>query len=188
MTRLALVADLDRCTGCFSCVVACKEEYRLPAGVSYIRLLQVGPDGEFPALSMYYVPVACQQCEKPSCAEACPEEAIARTDAGLVRVDEDRCTGCGDCVDACPYDAIAVDSARGVACKCELCWEQLTAGRMPVCVAACPGKALWVVDLDEEQLPSARVLGPESGNKPCGRFLLTCQEWRGGPEGLRDRG
>ena len=68
MTRRAIIADLDRCTGCLTCVVACKEENRLPAGMSFIRLVQVGPDGDFPELSMYYLPVACQQCARPACA------------------------------------------------------------------------------------------------------------------------
>ena len=79
MTKRAIVADLDRCTGCLTCVVACKEENHLPAGMSFIRLVQVGPEGDFPELHMYYLPLACQQCDRPGCAAACPEAAIART-------------------------------------------------------------------------------------------------------------
>ncbi len=52
---------------------------------------------------------------------------------------------------------------------------------MKVCVEiAVMAADAGLVDLDEEPLPSAHVLSPESGNKPCGRFLLTRQEWRGG--------
>ena len=108
MSRRALLVDLDRCTGCQTCVVACKAEKHLPAGVSLIRLVQVGPTGEFPELSMYYLPVACQQCAKPACAAACPEDAIVATPEGIVAVDPALCTACGDCLEACPYGAIVL--------------------------------------------------------------------------------
>lgn len=195
MTRLALLADLDRCTGCYSCVVGCKEYYRLGEGVSFIRLVQVGPEGDFPDLNMYYVPLACQQCDRPSCVVSCPEKAMSRTEDGFVRVDESRCIGCGTCVEVCPYGAVLLDPSRDVAYKCELCSERREAGRLPVCVATCPGKALKVVDLDgagSESAPALRgpdgaggrartsllLLKPSAGTEPCGRFILTRAEWR----------
>ena len=207
MTRPALIADLDRCTGCRSCVVACKEEKRLPPGLFFIRVEQVGPDGVFPDLNMYYLPLACQQCGQPACAAACPEGAIHPATNGLVVVDGTSCTGCGDCIGACPYGAIVLDAGAAVACKCDLCSELLAAGRAPACVASCPGKALAVIGLDTpasgapvprkpaqsvqsglpgraDQEPGRRrvvellVLKPEAGTRPSGRFVLTRQEWR----------
>ena len=197
MTRLAMLVDLDRCTGCQTCVVACKAENRLPPGLSFIRLLQVGPSGRFPELSMYYLPVACQQCARPACAAACPEDAIAAGADGVVLVDAAKCTGCGDCVGACPYGAMSLDCAGMVsgtgalARKCDLCAQLRATGDQPACVAVCPGRVLAVVDFDLEATVSASglaVAGREgarlltleaaAGTEPAGRFILTRQPWR----------
>lgn len=184
MTRLAMVADLDRCTGCCSCIVACGGEHGLPTGVHLIRVVQVGPEGEFPRLVMYYLPVACQQCGQPTCADACPELAIGRTDAGYVTVDSGRCSGCGDCQDACPYGAIVVDPGSCLAHKCDLCAGRLGLGLQPACVATCPARALSVVDIDElsssgsSVRPANHVLKPAANTDPAARYILTRQEWR----------
>lgn len=188
MTRLAMIADLDRCTGCLSCVVACEEEHDLAPGLSHIRVDQVGPEGEFPELTMYYVPVVCQQCSRPSCADACSEDAIGRGEDGTLTVAGERCTGCAACVDACPYQAIALDSAQGLARLCDLCLERRSAGRAPACVDACPARALAVADTEgdgwrEAGLPTqgsrlaSRALLPSRGSGPSARFVLTRQEW-----------
>lgn len=184
MTMLAMVTDLDRCTGCCSCIVACGEEHGLPTGLDLIRVVQIGPEGEFPRLAMHYLPVACQQCGHPSCAAACPELAIGRTEAGFVTVDPGRCTGCGECEDVCPYSAIVVDPGSCLARKCDLCADRLGLGLQPACVATCPARALRVVDLDEvaPQETSARsadhVLKPAANTDPGARYILTRQEWR----------
>jgi Fe-S-cluster-containing dehydrogenase component len=123
MTRPCLLVDLDRCTGCQSCVVACREQKGTPAGVNLIRVVQIGPEGIFPHLNMYYLPVACQECEAPACAAACPEGAISRSSNDVVTVDVDKCNGCGECVAPCPYGAIVLDSAAALARKCDLCVE-----------------------------------------------------------------
>jgi Fe-S-cluster-containing dehydrogenase component len=190
MTRLALRADLDRCTGCQTCVVACKVQKHVPAGLSLIRLVQVGPEGEYPALAMYYMPVACQHCGRPACAASCPEGAIRRSEEGVVTVDAEKCTGCGDCVEACPYGAVVLDVAGCLARKCDLCIDLLSEGGRAACVSVCPGKALQVIDLDDPaaQGPASGAgrrhpgvpiaLRPSAGTFPGGRFVLTCQEWR----------
>jgi Fe-S-cluster-containing dehydrogenase component len=198
MSRRALLVDLDRCTGCQTCVVACKAEKRLPAGVSLIRLVQVGPTGEFPELSMYYLPLGCQQCAEPACAAACPEDAIAATSQGIVAVDPALCTACGDCLEACPYGAIVLGQGDRVARKCDLCAELLAVGKQAACVAVCPGKALAVVEAEDARgagpttvtvtaAPAGRAAGAAAvpltlkaaaGTEPAGRFLLTRQPWK----------
>ena len=63
-------------------------------------------------------------------------------ETGLVSVDADKCVGCGYCHMACPYNAPKVDRSKGHSVKCDGCAERVAAGEKPVCVEACPARAL----------------------------------------------
>ena len=67
-----LLINLDRCTGCDSCIVACKLENQLPLGSFYNKVIAIGPTGTFPDVEKYWLPSQCQQCENPGCIEVCP--------------------------------------------------------------------------------------------------------------------
>ena len=95
--RWGMVIDLNDCLGCQACVVACKAEYDQPphtigAIEHYIpfwsKVYTMGPTGEIPNLSMYYLPVLCNHCEKPRCQESCPVEAIVQRPDGIVFIDQ----------------------------------------------------------------------------------------------------
>ena len=138
-----LVIDLDRCSGCDSCVAACKHENQMGLGVVRNHVSAVGPVGTFPDIEMYWLPMQCQQCENPGCIEVCPTQAMAKDEAtGLVAVNTRKCIGCGYCHLACPYNAPQVDKSRGHSVKCEGCPDRLAAGEAPLCVLACPARAL----------------------------------------------
>lgn len=95
MPKKCLVINLDRCTGCDSCIVSCKFENSLPLGVYYNRVLAVGPTGTYPDIERYNLPVQCQQCEHARCIEVCPTGASYRdTETGVVLVNRDDCIGC----------------------------------------------------------------------------------------------
>jgi len=59
MARPTLLVDLQRCIGCYSCVVACKQENGLPVGVNWIKVDEIGPFGEFPNVKGYFLPHGC---------------------------------------------------------------------------------------------------------------------------------
>lgn len=109
MARWGLVIDLDRCTGCQACVIACKHENNLPfstpevaaAGrlMTWIQLAAV----ETPAGSHSVLPMMCQQCDRPPCADVCPTSATYLTPDGIVAQIYPRCIGCRYCTNACPY-------------------------------------------------------------------------------------
>ncbi len=140
--RLALSIDLERCTGCKSCEVACKQEHRLGPGAQRNKVVWAG-DAAAPALEFFTL--TCQQCERPACLRACPvhPKAIEKDAAsGVVRVNGDRCTGCGECVLACPYSAMGYDPASHRAVKCDLCAERRAAGETTACASVCPTRAI----------------------------------------------
>jgi len=140
--RLALMIDLERCTGCRSCEVACKQEHRLGPGEFRNKVVW---SGSLDAPALAFLTLACQHCERPACLRACPvnPKAIAKDPAtGVVSVNEDRCTGCGECVIACPYSAMGYDAKGHHAVKCDLCAERRAAGHTTACASVCPTRAI----------------------------------------------
>ena len=99
-----LVIDLDRCSGCDSCVAACKMENQMNLGVVRNHVSAIGPTGTFPDIEMYWLPMQCQQCENPGCIEVCPTGASYRDEeTGIVLVNAEDCIGCESCLTGCPY-------------------------------------------------------------------------------------
>jgi molybdopterin-containing oxidoreductase family iron-sulfur binding subunit len=114
MPRWGMVIDLDRCTGCQACVVACKQENNIPFSTPetaeqgrMIAWIQVHPalEGEYPNVALRFVPVLCQQCEHPPCTNVCPTGATYENAEGIVAQIYPRCIGCRYCANACPYSA-----------------------------------------------------------------------------------
>lgn len=99
MPRNCLVINLDRCTGCDSCIVSCKLEHGLPLGTYFNRVIQVGPTGTYPNIERYNLPVQCQQCTHARCIEVCPTGASFRSEVdGTVQIDAHKCVGCQYCL------------------------------------------------------------------------------------------
>ncbi|MEZ5910740.1 MAG: molybdopterin-dependent oxidoreductase [Hyphomicrobiaceae bacterium] len=148
MSRLALMIDIERCIGCKSCEVACKAEHALGPGEYRNRVVWHG-DTTAPALD--FLTLACQHCERPACLRACPvnPKAIEKhPETGVVRVLEDRCTGCGECIVACPYGAMGYDAIDHHAVKCDLCTDRRSGGLKPACATVCPGFAITFGERD----------------------------------------
>jgi Fe-S-cluster-containing dehydrogenase component len=108
-----MAIDLDRCTACQACVVACQVENNVsPAGaeqweegraISWLRLVpfQDGEHGTRPDLRL--MPLPCMHCQRPPCTKVCPVKATQIDREGLVAQVYPRCIGCRYCTTACPY-------------------------------------------------------------------------------------
>lgn len=146
--RYAMAIDLERCTGCHACSVACKVEYDAPLG-NFRTKVYYYDKGVFPKVTRSFLPVVCMQCEDAPCLNSCPTGAITRGEDGIVRVDAETCDANGACESACPYGAIYVHPQHRVAEKCDFCAHRLKAGMEPACVETCPGEVFVFGDLDD---------------------------------------
>ena len=141
--QLAFFFDQTRCTGCHTCAVACKDWHDLPAELVNWRWVTTYEEGKFPNVSVTHLSISCAHCNQPACMKQCPEDAITKREGdGVVIIDAERCTGCRLCEEACAYDAIQFRSDNSPAEKCNFCMDRLEKGEAPVCVAACPMRAL----------------------------------------------
>ncbi len=139
--------DQTRCTGCCTCVVACKDWYDIPAGPASWRRVLTIEKGKFPNPFVAFLSTACYHCARPICVSACPVGAITkRSQDGIVVVDSELCLGkdsCDLCREACPYDAPQFGAGEDAKMQmCNLCLDRLAENRNPICVDACPLRAL----------------------------------------------
>lgn len=181
--RYGMVIDLDKCSGCQACSVACKMENDVDLGVFRSRVYRMGPLGEFPDnLEMFYFPNMCMQCEHPSCIEVCPTKATYRTEDGVVLVSPNRCFGCQYCIWACPYEARTLNPKTKTVEKCTLCIHKLRQGEQPPCAYTCTTGCRVAGDLNDPESKIAHILAankdrqyrvhPEFGNSPSVIYLL----------------
>jgi molybdopterin-containing oxidoreductase family iron-sulfur binding subunit len=118
--KYGMVIDLDKCTGCGACMVACMAENNVPfkqdesdkrLSITWMRVYQLTNGKAFPDADICYLPRPCQHCEgmhegHSPCVSVCPATATdydAQT--GIVSQIYTRCFGCRYCMAACPYHA-----------------------------------------------------------------------------------
>lgn len=149
MSQYSFFVNSDACSGCKTCQVACKDKNDLPAGTSWRRVFEVAAggwqkkgDAWTHTVAAYNLSVACHHCFDPACTRNCSTDAIYKRDDGIVVIDQARCTKCNKCAADCPYDAIRASGSGAQVSKCDFCVDEVSKGRAPACVSACPNRAL----------------------------------------------
>jgi molybdopterin-containing oxidoreductase family iron-sulfur binding subunit len=102
MARWGMVIDLQKCIGCYNCVISCKQEHFLLPGVFWNRIV-ISEKGKYPVVTKQMYPVLCNHCKEAACVDVCPTGASTRREDGIVEIDYDKCVGCRYCLIACPY-------------------------------------------------------------------------------------
>jgi len=110
--RWGMTVDVDRCTGCQACVVACQSENNVPvvgkAQIAYGRQMnwmrvERWQEGTAAQPTSLFLPMFCQHCEIAPCEPVCPVYAAYQTKEGLNAQAYNRCVGTRYCGNNCPY-------------------------------------------------------------------------------------
>lgn len=208
--RWIMVIDTRKCSedqGCDKCIQACHRAHNVPSipnakhEVKWVwkeRFRNLFGAEAVPAAAQNRLALAlCNHCDNPPCARVCPTGATWKRADGIVMMDQHRCIGCRYCMAACPYGArsfnfieprpylttIAADfpqRTKGVVEKCNFCEERLAAGRLPLCIEACPQRAVLFGDGNDPNSEVSRMLEsryairrhPELGTRPSVYYVI----------------
>jgi len=191
MVKYGMVIDLTRCTGCYCCFAACKDEYwgndyppftaaQPRYGHFWMNLLKV-ERGQAPYVKVAYMPVMCMQCANPPCINTPGNEAVYMTAAGVVIIDPSKAAGQKELTSkqACPYGAIYWNDERQLAQKCIFCLHRIESGKGPRCVQACPSECIHFGDLSDPgsevskliKSSQAEVFHPEWATQPSVYYI-----------------
>lgn len=142
MSKKIFDLDLNRCVGCFACVVTCMDQNDIDVSVEkpYRQITPI--DSCFSATTKRaYLSIACMHCEDAPCIIACPTGALRKDEKGMTVTQESLCIGCHSCAMACPYGAPKFSIGNKIR-KCDGCAIRVENGLEPACVRACPTRAL----------------------------------------------
>ncbi|MCR5387683.1 MAG: carboxypeptidase regulatory-like domain-containing protein [Lachnospiraceae bacterium] len=172
------VIDVSKCSGCYNCQLACKDEncendwrpYAAPEPATGQFWCKVNdyPRGTTPLVKVYYISTLCNHCRTAPCMVAAPD-AVYRREDGLVIIDPEKAVGRKDIADSCPYHAVYWNEELNLPQKCTGCAHLLDNGaKVPRCVEACPTDAMQFGEEEDfaELLKDAVVLGPQYGTAP----------------------
>ncbi|MGA2876432.1 MAG: 4Fe-4S dicluster domain-containing protein [Nitrososphaerales archaeon] len=170
--------DQSRCVSCFNCQLLCKSKLGVGPGAVRPARMFVWETGTFPTVRVNTLFAPCYHCENPVCVPLANGALIKEPNFGAVILDPELA---GDAnyaaplqaaAAACPYGAIMFDTdANTTAWKCDMCIDQLTMQKLPVCVLGCTMRALdfgpmsylqstYGTNADLPQVPSSSTTKP----------------------------
>ena len=147
--QYAFEVDLDACSGCKACVVACHTLNGLEETETWRKVGTLSSQRNATLPIVQHVTTACHHCVDPACLSGCPVQAYEKDpQTGIVRHLDDQCFGCKYCTMMCPYEVPQYSTTLGIVRKCDMCSQRLGVGQAPACVQACPNQAIRITIVD----------------------------------------
>ena len=190
MSRYSILIDVTKCSGCYNCFLACRDEYYDNSYPSYSAAQPLNDQfwmqikeverGTYPKPKVAYIPAPCMHCEDAPCIDAAKDGAVYRRQDGIVIIDPDKAQGQEAIVNACPYRVIFWNKESQLPQKCTMCAHLLDKGeKQPRCVESCPTGALAFGDLDDPASDIAKLVGaskvedlhPEFATSPLVKYI-----------------
>ena len=168
MTRYGMIIDISKCTGCYNCFTACKDEYwdndyspysaaQPKSGQFWMNLVK-RERGIYPCVKVAYMPLLCMHCDDAPCITASSGNATYRRPDGIVIIDPRKATGQKQLLEACPYGVIFWNEKKNLPQKCTFCVHRIEQGQIPRCVQACPSGCLCFGDLTDSTSEISKLL------------------------------
>ncbi|MBZ4687042.1 MAG: Fe-S-cluster-containing hydrogenase subunit [Clostridiales bacterium] len=145
--RLSFLVNTEKCIGCHSCEMACKNYYQLDPNIRWRKVYPLHEE-TFTLPERNFMSLACNHCAQPECLRVCPVGAYTKRKDGIVIHDHNRCIGCRLCTMACPYQVPQFNKKYKKVEKCNMCFQRIDKGENPACVDGCPMEAITVIDLN----------------------------------------
>jgi anaerobic selenocysteine-containing dehydrogenase/Fe-S-cluster-containing dehydrogenase component len=205
--RWAMAIDLDRCTGCQACVVACYAENNIPVvgpepmtrgrNMAWLRIEHFVRSEEN-AARVDLLPMMCQQCGNAPCETVCPVYATYTNPEGLNAQVYNRCVGTRYCSNNCPYKVRVFNwqepefakplnmqlnpdvtvRSKGVMEKCTFCVQRIRFGENSARDAGGPVKDGAIVPACAQTCP-ARAIVFGDADDPQSRVAALRRDGRG---------
>jgi len=204
MSNYGMIIDVDKCSGCYNCFLACRDEHYgndFPPiaaaqpfeGHFWMQMIEL-ERGEYPKVKASFIPKPCMHCDDPPCATPSTNGAVYKRPDGIVIIDPQKSVGQKEIVSSCPQRVIFWNESKNVPQKCTLCAHLLDKGwKEPRCVEACPTGALLFGDLGDPKSEisklwnSAEPFHPELELKPRVKYLAIPKRFIAGAVLLKDR-
>lgn len=138
MARVLRSTGMNKCIGCFTCMMSCSMVNYKNHSLSN-SCIKVRTSG---GLKGRFVSVVCLACkDERACMEACPSGALVARPGGGVILKPDLCIGCRRCESACIVSAVHMDQITNKPIICKHCG---------VCAKMCPHGCLEMEDVPND--------------------------------------
>jgi Fe-S-cluster-containing dehydrogenase component len=206
MSDYGMIIDLDKCSGCYNCFLACRDEHY---GNDFLPIASAQPfeghfwmqiieqeRGKYPKVKASFIPKPCMHCDEPPCATPSANGAVYKRPDGIVIIDPEKSVGQKEILSSCPHRVIFWNQEKNIPQKCTLCAHLLDQGwKEPRCVEACPTGALLFGDLSDPKSEisklwnSERVVAfhPEFDLKPRVKYIAIPRRFVAGAVLFKDR-